>query len=192
MHEGSPGEIKKEGRIHYHFDNQQALKELVEAFHTMEHIRELHLYHEDIKKLGNAFRNCFHCLYAGGGVVSNKEGKFLVIERNGVWDLPKGKLEEGEDFLSAALREVEEETGLVDLQHEGFLMITYHTYMLSNQLVLKETRWFEMHYPGDAPPLLQEKEGITNYRWVSRGEGKFIVDNSYGTILEVLKRAGLL
>lgn len=36
----------------------------------------------------------------------------LLIQRNGRWDLPKGKVEPGETLLQAALREVEEETGI--------------------------------------------------------------------------------
>lgn len=39
-------------------------------------------------------------------------GKMLLIQRNGRWDLPKGKVEPGETLLQAALREVEEETGI--------------------------------------------------------------------------------
>ena len=38
--------------------------------------------------------------------------KMLLIQRNGRWDLPKGKVEPGETLLQAALREVEEETGI--------------------------------------------------------------------------------
>ena len=37
---------------------------------------------------------------------------YLFIRRNGLWDLPKGHREEGEDIETTALREVSEETGL--------------------------------------------------------------------------------
>ena len=49
---------------------------------------------------------------AGGGLVSNRRGDFLLISRNGLWDLPKGHQEEGEDIRTTALREVQEETGI--------------------------------------------------------------------------------
>jgi 8-oxo-dGTP diphosphatase len=50
---------------------------------------------------------------AAGGVVV-RDGKVAVVHRPRYddWSLPKGKLEPGETFEAAALREVEEETGL--------------------------------------------------------------------------------
>jgi 8-oxo-dGTP diphosphatase len=55
---------------------------------------------------------------AAGGVVlrSGKRGRreVALVHRPSYddWSLPKGKIREGEDWLAAALREVEEETGL--------------------------------------------------------------------------------
>jgi 8-oxo-dGTP diphosphatase len=50
---------------------------------------------------------------AAGGLVL-REGRVAVVHRPRYddWSLPKGKLDEGESFEEAALREVEEETGL--------------------------------------------------------------------------------
>jgi len=51
---------------------------------------------------------------AAGGVVVREDGAVAVVHRPKYddWTLPKGKLDEGESFEDAALREVEEETGL--------------------------------------------------------------------------------
>ena len=52
-------------------------------------------------------------MLAAGGLVL-RGGRIAVVHRPRYddWSLPKGKLDEGESFEEAALREVEEETGL--------------------------------------------------------------------------------
>ncbi|MBR5072916.1 MAG: NUDIX domain-containing protein [Bacteroidales bacterium] len=44
---------------------------------------------------------------AAGGLVSNRRGDYLLISRNGLWDLPKGHQEAGEDIRTTAMREVQ-------------------------------------------------------------------------------------
>jgi 8-oxo-dGTP diphosphatase len=53
-------------------------------------------------------------VHAAGGVVLGREGRVVLVHRPRYddWTLPKGKLHPGESFEEAALREVEEETGL--------------------------------------------------------------------------------
>jgi 8-oxo-dGTP diphosphatase len=55
-----------------------------------------------------------HEVEAAGGVVLDPEGRMALVHRPRYddWTLPKGKLDQGESFEEAALREVEEETGL--------------------------------------------------------------------------------
>jgi 8-oxo-dGTP pyrophosphatase MutT (NUDIX family) len=54
--------------------------------------------------------------YSAGGVVLNARGQVLVVSQRGKsWSLPKGHIEEGEDVLAAARREIYEESGLRDL-----------------------------------------------------------------------------
>ena len=53
---------------------------------------------------------------SAGGVVLNGGGQILVVNQNGTsWSLPKGHIEEGEDELAAARREIYEEAGIRDL-----------------------------------------------------------------------------
>jgi len=177
--------MKNKG-LFYKYNNLQELDELLNVFGEVSHIRNLYIFHEDILMLIEEFKACFNYLEAGGGLVFNSKGEFLVIERNGIWDLPKGKLEKGEDFETAALREVEEETGLKELQLIHPVISTYHTYMLNKKRMLKKTRWFEMNYTGTEEPDLQSEEGISDFRWVRPGATDFIRQNTYKSIMDVL------
>jgi ADP-ribose pyrophosphatase YjhB (NUDIX family) len=57
-------------------------------------------------------------VYSAGGVVLNIDGKVLIVNQGGnSWSLPKGRIEEGEDELTAAKREIHEESGVSDLQY---------------------------------------------------------------------------
>jgi ADP-ribose pyrophosphatase YjhB (NUDIX family) len=54
---------------------------------------------------------------SAGGVVTNNEGKVLVVSQRGTsWSLPKGHIDPGEDALVAARREIYEESGIRDLE----------------------------------------------------------------------------
>jgi 8-oxo-dGTP pyrophosphatase MutT (NUDIX family) len=54
---------------------------------------------------------------SAGGVVLNRDGRVLVVNQNGTsWSLPKGGIEEGEDALTAARREIYEESGVTELE----------------------------------------------------------------------------
>lgn len=54
---------------------------------------------------------------SAGGVIISPKGKVLVVSQHGTsWSLPKGTLEQGEDHKTAALREIEEETGITRLE----------------------------------------------------------------------------
>jgi hypothetical protein len=183
--------VKHKG-LFYKYNNFIELNELVGIFDSLNSIKNLYILHENILMVFEEFKACFTVIEAGGGVVLNDRGEFLTIYRNGIWDLPKGKLEKGENFQSAAFREVEEETGLQGLEVKEPLVSTYHTYHLKDKWILKKTKWFEMHYGGSAEPQLQSKEGITDYRWVSRGSTGFIRENSYASILDVLYFKDLL
>ena len=183
--------VKHKG-LFYKYNNFIELNELVGLFDSLNQINNLYILHENILMVFEEFKACFTVIEAGGGVIINDRGEFLTIFRNGVWDLPKGKLEKGEDFRAAALRESEEETGLKGLQVVEPLVSTYHTYHLKDKWILKKTKWFDMHYSGNAEPRLQTREGISDYRWVKPGNTAFIRENSYASILDVLYMKNLL
>jgi 8-oxo-dGTP pyrophosphatase MutT (NUDIX family) len=64
---------------------------------------------------------------SAGVIVFKRDGRvaggklFLLLDYGKFWDFPKGHVERGEDDLTAALRELAEETGITDAQViEGF------------------------------------------------------------------------
>ena len=82
---------------------------------------------------------------AAGGVVFNPKGEILTMYRRGSWDLPKGKIDKGETKEIAAVREVQEETDLKEVNRDDFLLTTYHTYKnKKGKRVLKPTYWYKM------------------------------------------------
>lgn len=122
---------------------------------------------------------------AAGCVVHDDAGNMLLILRNGRWDLPKGKVEPGETLLQAALREVEEETGIAPLPTTRYPLPikTYHTFNLYGGWHLKQTSWFDAHVAGRKPVgKPQGEEGITEVVWVTPDEWYRRLQGSYGTL----------
>ncbi|WP_116107747.1 NUDIX hydrolase [Lewinella sp. IMCC34191] len=108
-------------------------------------VTSIELLTDDVEALWADFQSHYRWIEAAGGVVTNTEnGKQLFIFRRGSWDLPKGKLDDGEDRPTAALREVEEETGLAELVLGEPLPVTYHTYRGKKNRILKPTYWYRM------------------------------------------------
>lgn len=129
---------------------------------------------------------------AGGLLIRKNENsndpETLLIYRNGVWDLPKGKLEEGESIPECAVREVREEIGLPtwpDILAD--LGTTRHTYTLDGQPVEKETFWFVMHLNESVENFTPQKsEGITDVQWVPVDEA--ISKVGFQNLEEVIRR----
>lgn len=126
---------------------------------------------------------------AGGGLVSNRRGDFLLISRNGLWDLPKGHQDPGEDIRETALREVQEETGIEKLILRDLICITDHCYKRNGTWHLKHTWWYDMLYtdPTDLTP--QREEDIAKAAWVAKSSLPPFLTNTYPSIAEVFREA---
>ena len=176
----------KNSGLFYKYRNKVELGEVVEAFFRLEKIEHLYLFHNNISLLKNKFSSCFQQIKASGGVVKGNNQEILMIKRNGIWDLPKGKNDSGESSEEAALREVSEECGLKKLTIIREITKTYHTYMLNSKPVLKETTWFEMLSEDEESPVPQETENITETHWFGREGMDLVMGNTYSSIIEVL------
>lgn len=143
--------------------------------------KNIFLYHEDLDLMWEEFRGYFKIIEAAGGIVKNQAGQMLFIFRNGIWDLPKGKIEPNESKEDAGVREVEEECGFGSLDLGDFIGVTYHIYEEKESQVLKVSYWFEMASDEtDLKPQLEE--GITDLKWIGEQNLPFIYSNTYPNI----------
>jgi len=127
-------------------------------------------------------------IIAGGGVVVNENNQVLFIYRRKKWDLPKGKLDPGEDIKACAIREVMEETGIRNLTIGNLIIVTTHSYEENGMNMQKETHWFEMKASTVDNSTLtpQLEEDIEKIEWVSPENLEEYLSETYTTIQQVL------
>ena len=130
-----------------------------------------------------AFAAEFAWVEAAGGVVVDSAGRWLMIHRNGRWDLPKGHLEAGESIEACAAREIEEETG-VRGEVVRPLCETLHAYWFpkTGRWELKRTRWFELRTTEASVLQPQTEEGIERVVWCTPAEAAVHVRDAFPTI----------
>ncbi len=124
---------------------------------------------------------------AAGGLVENSLNEYLFIKRLGKWDLPKGKLEEGEKMKETALREVEEECGIKVDRLGRKIKSTYHSYIYFGELTIKKTNWYEMKVDNRPDLIPQSEEHITEAKWLGRDSFQMIQENTYPLIKDLIK-----
>jgi 8-oxo-dGTP pyrophosphatase MutT (NUDIX family) len=127
-------------------------------------------------------------ILAAGGVVENEKGEILLIFRKKHWDLPKGKLDEGESIEECAVREVEEETGLQNVILGELIDTTKHQYEENGEQIIKRTAWYRMKGSSLDKLTPQTEEQIEDIRWVKPDELQPYTENTYSNILHILNK----
>jgi 8-oxo-dGTP pyrophosphatase MutT (NUDIX family) len=137
------------------------------------------LYCSKLKKTIEVLENNFPIKVAAGGWAFNNADSLLMIKRYGFWDLPKGHLEKGESLEECAIREVEEETGVKNLNIESKIGISRHLIKKKNGYNLKLNHWYLMstNYDGKLSP--QKDEDITKAKWVEANAIEKHIDKAW-------------
>lgn len=160
---------------------------LVERFETADSLQRVYIPSDDPEATYRRICSEFKEVTAGGGLVSNKRGDYLLINRNGLWDLPKGHQEPGEGIETCALREVQEETGVTELELRELICITHHCYRRNGIWHLKHTWWFDMLYTNPTDLTPQREEDISKAAWVARSSLPAFLTNTFPSIVEVFR-----
>jgi ADP-ribose pyrophosphatase YjhB (NUDIX family) len=160
------------------------IKQLKNLIVNLEHskIDSVLLLSEHPENVLNDFGEIAEIRVASGGKVENNRGDILFILRDGVWDLPKGFVEEGESLEQGAIREVEEETGISKLKIIDKLNTTYHIYRYRGILVLKVSHWYNMKTSFQGNFIPQAEEGITDVKWFNNDEIVQVLTNTWENI----------
>ena len=135
----------------------------------------------------NQLKQQFTLINAAGGLVKNSQSEYLFIFRRGKWDLPKGKLDEGEDFETAAIREVQEECGITHIELGDLYHLSYHIYEENNDWILKQTNWYLMKSE-EKNLIPQLEEGITQTAWLPTSQFEKVRENTYASIDEIISK----
>ncbi len=170
---------------------KNADKKLIDSFlrdlkkNKRKQIEEITFSVDDYKGVIKLFKSKYTIIKAAGGLVF-KEGEVLLIYRLKKWDLPKGKLDDGESSKMGAVREVEEECNIkVELGKK--ICSTWHTYKRNGKRILKKTNWYTMHCVDDSEMRPQIEEDIEHLKWMNDREAYQALYNSYASIRQVFR-----
>jgi len=186
-------EITKELEEYLHRDDTVFIDEFnTHTVKAMIHEMEAHqihsgvFLHNDVEAVLKSFKKKLVLIKAAGGLVHSKDDKLLLIFRRGKWDLPKGKLDDNEEIKACAVREIKEETGLINVEIEKPLCITYHTYHQEGKHFLKESHWYLMKADEQNNLTPQLEEDIEKCEWVPVDQIVTYMENTHASILDVV------
>ena len=152
--------------------------------------------------MNNKFKNL--PLRSGVGIVLiNKNNQVFVAKRidnpKNFWQMPQGGVDQDEDFLTAAYRELEEETSIKNVELIKELDGTT-TYELPDRLLGiiwkgkykgQKQKWFLMKYLGEDNDIniKTKKPEFLDWKWVDLEEiTKLVVDFKLHVYQEVQKK----
>lgn len=126
-------------------------------------------------------------IVAAGGIIYNDKNEILTIYRRGFWDLPKGKVDAGETIENAALREVEEETGVKAKVKNSNALRTYHCYIMKGKDCIKETYWYDMELVNDNNLKPQAEEDILEIKFMNKNDFLAVKNEFHPLVAAILE-----
>lgn len=169
--------------------NTKMLLQVIDMLEKSQHRDSITIYSSNYQQLTDDFNSLYKIIEAAGGVVFNPKGEILTMYRRDSWDLPKGKIDKGETKEIAAVREVQEETGLQQVERGPLLLTTYHTYKnRKGKRVLKPTYWYKMT-TAEYAIQPQVEEDIELVQWIDPTIFLETKRPIYNTIWEVVVAA---
>lgn len=175
--------------VEFHLGEKIDISTLVTMFQASESLSHIYIPTENVEKTYQRLCAEFKEVNAAGGLVSNRRGDYLLISRNGLWDLPKGHQEPGEDIELTATREVSEETGVFPLELGDLICVTDHCYLRNGIWHLKHTWWYDMLYTKPVELIPQKEEDISKAAWVAKSSLPLFLKDTFPSILEVFREA---
>jgi len=118
-------------------------------------------------------------VHAAGGLVTDPDGRVAVVHRPRYddWSLPKGKLDRGETWEAAALREVLEETGLTCTLGAELPADSY----TDNKGRPKTVRWWRMTVLDD--PGFTPNDEVDELRWLAPDDARALLSYDHDRAL---------
>jgi len=177
--------LKSENNFPVHIFNEVVIDEILHKL-KRGNVKGVNLFCANLTQDWESFKKFFKVVHAGGGLVTNPKNEVLFIFRSNVWDLPKGRHEEGESIEETAVREVEEECGAEDLKLIRPLIITHHLFYMDSIQQMKITHWYLMTADFQKNLKPQLEEGITQVVFKDQEAIKIAMMNTYANIKLVI------
>ncbi|MBI3290155.1 NUDIX hydrolase [Candidatus Microgenomates bacterium] len=112
--------------------------------------------------------------FSSGGIVLNKNGQVLITSASSLrdrsklhWKFPKGHVDLGESTKDAAIREVQEETG-VKAKIIDKVGDSRYVFQMQGERIFKIVTYFLMQYEGGR--MIPQEGEIEEVRWVKPEE----------------------
>lgn len=161
---------------------QQSLKEFIQQNAK----QDLIFICKNVDSFFEKLKTQFIYIEAAGGLIT-QNNKYLFIYRLDKWDLPKGKIDKGENPPQAAIRECEEECAITGLTIIKELPSSYHIYPYKGQYALKITYWYLMHSTYNGKLIPQTEENIEKVEWLNLNAiNSSVKQNTYPSVLDLI------